>query len=296
MKDWNGVTKIVNDALGRAVSVIDADGQKISYKWGSMGEKEELIYPNGEKASYYYNEKGQLSEVVTGQGRTVYGYDQVGRLLNQLILVMKDGKLLREYEYDGFGNRVAKLDYNTDIEKIVYTYNQKNQLTEEVSGKNVKQYEYDHRGNLINVLQDKQLQKRFVFGAQNVMERVDELHGTINRQMTFNYNGFGNKIGQLISKGEERQQDIRFVVDPTRQYYNLLSQEDLMNENNSIYYWDKNVLSMQSQGEESYFIHDDLGSPMHILSETGGSREQYGFRFLAEKIEDSGDIYQCVFS
>ena len=375
MKDWNGVTKVVSDALGRAVSVTDADGLVTSYKWGSMGEKEQLVYPDGQRASYSYNEKGQLTEVFAGQDRTTYRYDEIGRLiekqfsngimtsynygalgkiqeishigkelkevykyeydaagnkvstskermnmpedcgcfeykynkLNQLISVIKDGKALREYEYDGFGNRIAKVEHTSEVLKTIYSYNAKNQLTEEIVGENRKNYEYDRRGNLVRVLANEQIEKQYVFGPQNVMDSADEVQNGESRQIQFYYNGFGNKVGQSILHRNVKQQDMRYVVDMTRQYFNLLAQKDMVSGEGSVYYWDGNVLGMQSNDNMYYYVQDDLGSPMHLLDENGRSKEGYGFDefgismhqhsglqpfgFTCYQIEEVGDLY-----
>ena len=43
VKDWNGITKITLDAIGRALSVTEPNGDTVGYEWGLMGEKKAVI-------------------------------------------------------------------------------------------------------------------------------------------------------------------------------------------------------------------------------------------------------------
>lgn len=42
-------------------------------------------------------------------------------------------------------------------------------------------------------------------------------------------------------------------------------------------HWDGNVAAMEEAGQGSYYLQDDLGSPMHLLDGCGEIRESYGF-------------------
>ena len=61
-------------------------------------------------------------------GSFSYGYDE----LNRLIHVSQNGKTLRSYGYDAFGNRSSKTEYQTAGELVTtYRYNTKNQLMQQ---------------------------------------------------------------------------------------------------------------------------------------------------------------------
>lgn len=344
VKDWNGTTKIMADALGRIRSVTEPDGNRISYKWGPAGEKSALFYPDGKKAEYSYNGRGLLERLTTGKGTIKYKYDEDGRLikkelpngaitsytynsggrlgqirheaegfsesyrydydaagnkiraeknrsgidadrgnfgyeydaLNRLVRVTENGKLLREYGYDAFGNRTLKKEYTDGQEKIVqYRYNEKNQLLSENGNGIEKIYRYDKRGNMTEVCVGEKKIKQFTFDAANRMSAAVGMDGCLVRRAEYRYNGLGQRIGQNIRRTETEGINIRYTIDPTRAYYNMLCLET--EDKKQDFYWDDNVVAMEEGEAESYYIQDDLGSPLRLLDELGGSREIYGY-------------------
>lgn len=62
-----------------------------------------------------------------------------------------------------------------------------------------------------------------------------------------------------------------------RQYHNLLVSEDSAGQKEQSFYWDGNVAAMEEAGHDSYYLQDDLGSPMLLADEEGGIRESYAF-------------------
>lgn len=104
VKDWNGVTKINLDTLGRVLSVIEPNGDTVGYEWGMMGEKKAVIYPDGKRAEYDYNTAMQLVSLHTESESIRYMYDEISRLTE----VRQNDTLLRKYGYDAFGNRVKQ--------------------------------------------------------------------------------------------------------------------------------------------------------------------------------------------
>lgn len=55
------------------------------------------------------------------------------------------------------------------------------------------------------------------------------------------------------------------------------------------FYWDSNVVSMKEEGEDIYYLQDDLGSPMHLLDEEGRSKASYGYGEYGEEKQFFGD-------
>lgn len=361
IKDWDGTTKIVTDALGRTLSVTRPDGQAVSYEWGAGGEKRALTYPDGQRTEYSYNARGLLEGLTTGKGTIRYGYDETGRLvrkelpngaatsyaydrqgrirqirhegtgfqedyryqydaagnkikakkdrggieegqgcfayrydaLNRLVQVEKDGKRLRGYGYDPFGNRTEKREYMDGVEKVTrYSYNEKNQLLSEVDGGVEKSYQYDRRGNMTGMAVGGKQVRQFTFDAAGRMCSSAELAGGFVKKAGYRYNGLGQRTGQDIWRirresvdgtgalsdvpvPEMPEEKIRYTMDLTRAYHNLLSLET--GDKKQDFYWDGNVAAMEEDGEESYYILDDLGSPARLLDGVGGSREAYGY-------------------
>ena len=50
------------------------------------------------------------------------------------------------------------------------------------------------------------------------------------------------------------------------------------------YFWDGNVASYEEKGERSFYLQDELGSPLRIEDETGWTRESYGYGAFGEDL------------
>lgn len=70
---------------------------------------------------------------------------------------------------------------------------------------------------------------------------------------------------------------MRYTIDLTREYHNLLEKEE--NQRRQIYRWDGNAAGFYGEGEESpqYYLQDELGSPLRIEGGDGSLRESYGY-------------------
>lgn len=360
VKDSIGTTQIVTDALGRVLSVTDSRGKTVGYEWGSMNEKQRLVYPDGKEASYNYNEKGQLEALTTPGGTIRYTYDTMGRLkekafpngitteysynsmghletinhsgngleeeysyqydmagnkirackqrqgmdadsgsfqygydaLNRLTEVSRDGSLLRRYAYDAFGNRTVKEDYSGQTAiQTTYRYNANNQMISRISDEEEQIYTYDYRGNLTAVSRGEEQFKAFTFDAANRMHSAFEIKDGTGTRAEYTYNAFGNRTGQDIysveldnsiletagQKPQNPERQVYYTLDLTRQYYNLLASEDKVEQKEQTFYWDGNVAAMEEDERDSYYLQDDLGSPMQLMGEEGEIRETYGF-------------------
>ena len=117
----------------------------------------------------------------------------------------------------------------------------------------------------------------------------------------YQYNGLGHRVGKLegtLSRGKLEGLDprngikaeteignwnqIRYTIDLTREYHNLLVKEE--GERSQTYFWDGNVTSYEENGRQSYYLQDELGSPIRIEDETGAVRESYGYGAFGEDL------------
>lgn len=71
----------------------------------------------------------------------------------------------------------------------------------------------------------------------------------------------------------------------TRQYYNLLQKSE--GGASQTYYWDGNVVGMESNGVEKFYLQDDFGSPMHLVDIYGTSQECFAFDEFGENLSTS---------
>lgn len=297
----------------------DAQEKTILYSYDEAGRLTGKQFPGGNRTDYSYNGAGKIKEILhTGADFTEryhYDYDVMGNkvlaekerpglpedsgnfsydydALNRLTSVACNGKTLRTYGYDAFGNRNTRTEYQTAGELVTtYHYNTKNQLTQETNASGTKNYNYDHRGNLLSVTSGEEVLKAYGFDAANRMSSsVDRTAGEITKAY-YQYNGLGHRVGQTIASGNaDVTQTIRYTLDLTRQYHNLLQKTG--NGLDQIYFWDGNVTGMEENGRDHFYFQDDLGSPMRLTDEDGRSEEVYGFDEFGNDIRTAKDIFK----
>ncbi|MBE5897015.1 MAG: hypothetical protein E7281_04560, partial [Lachnospiraceae bacterium] len=216
MKDWNGTTSIVNDALGRALEVTDSNGNLVKYEWGANGEKRKLIYPNGQEVSYNYNDRGLLSELITENGKVAYDYDAMGRVasktlpngivtsyeynnigrLSSLSHIGENIHDVYKYEYDLAGNKIAAIKERSTVEadngRFEYAYDSLNQLISVTKdGKLQREYTYDAFGNRSSKksydVADKMIETVYKYNNKNQL--LAETTGDVIKNYTYDLRG-----------------------------------------------------------------------------------------------------------
>lgn len=296
---------------------VSVDSREILYDYDDEGRVIRKKMPNNVQTVYQYNELGFIKQI-EHRGKDIfesykYMYDSSGNKrkvikernglqedsgqfdfdydkLHRLIGVSKNGDILRKYTYDTFGNRVFKEEFaDAESQQVQYVYNQSNQLVQKIQDSSDMKYTYDKRGNLNEVLEDNILIKNYEFDATNQMCRSTHILDNIKKIGNYEYNGLGQKVSQTISRmsPERPEEKISYTLDPTRPYRNLLQMknESGLDENIQKFYWDNNVLGMEIQGhreqsEWNYYLQDDLGSPMAVMSDdeilTSYAFDEYG--------------------
>ena len=332
---------------GASVSITDHNGRTVRYEWGSMGQREGMIYPDGTKISwkydsllrpvqmnrtaagrdplwtqYQYDGQGRLSEKRTSGGYiTRWQYDETGLLgelshtdasgildrfqytydaagnktairkerrgfpeesgsyqyaydgLHRLTGVEKDGKPLRSYQYDTFGNRTVMEDCTRGI-MTISEYDALNHLIRQEISKDAfpentiqKTYTYDKRGNLTGEYQDGDLLHGYAFNSMNRLEKAWDSEGT---EAEYYYNALGQRTAR--STAEETEE---YLLDLTKPYHNLL--ELHKGKHRQTFYWDMNVSAMEDENRTlQYYLQDELGSPLRVLYRSG-SGAAYGY-------------------
>ena len=332
---------------GASVSITDHNGRTVRYEWGSMGQREGMIYPDGTKISwkydsllrpvqmdrtatgrdplwtqYQYDGQGRLSEKRTFGGYTTrWQYDETGLLgelshtdasgildrfqytydaagnktairkerrgfpeesgsyqyaydgLHRLTGVEKDGKPLRSYQYDIFGNRTVMEDCTRGI-MTVSEYDALNHLIRQEISKDAfpedtiqKTYTYDKRGNLTGEYQDGDLLHGYAFNSMNRLEKAWDSEGT---EAEYFYNALGQRTAR--STAEETEE---YLLDLTKPYHNLLERQK--GKHRQTFYWDMNVSAMEDENRTlQYYLQDELGSPLRVLYGSG-SGAAYGY-------------------
>ena len=201
------------------------------------------------------------------------------------------------YGYDAFGNRVLKEERTGPT---LYRHNALNQLVAETKNGLEKTYRYDKRGNLTLIMENGQTIQQYVYGALN---RLEEAVDQAGKAAKYQYNGLGHRVGKLegslpaarmeqmekhlnpqsridMEIGNQRQ--ISYTIDLTREYHNLLERSE--GDSTQTYFWDGNVASYEENGQRSFYLQDELGSPLRIEDEIGRTRESYGYGAFGEDL------------
>ena len=289
---------------------------RINYRYDSQGRLSEKHSSGGYRTTFSYNEAGQIKELSHEDtagiiDRYCYEYDVMGNktaiwkerrnlpeesgrysyvydALQRLTGVSKDGKEMRSYNYDAFGNRVGMRDYEQGV-RSRFTYSVLNRLSEEKEWWNLDMdredkeadvcinYDYDRRGNLTSEYQGEKLRHRYVYNAMNRLARAWNGDG---QETTYSYSGLGHRTGRDRNGEKER-----YLLDLTKGYNNLLGTEN--GRQRQKFYWDSGVAAVDEEGRKSrYYLADDLGSPLRVLSDTG-----YGDSYRYD--EFGRDIYNA---
>ena len=172
-----------------------------------------------------------------------------------------------------------------------YRYNTRNQLLQETNANGTKDYAYDHRGNLLSVTSDEEVLRAYGFDAANQMNSSMGMTDGQIKKAVYQYHGLGHRMEQSVAAGDAApEQTIRYTLDLTRQYHNLLQKTE--NNVEQTYFWDGNVTGMEEEGREHFYFQDDLGSPMRLADEAGRSEETYGFDEFGNDIRTAKDIFK----
>ncbi len=298
LKDGDRIISYAYNQAGRLAEKRFPNGMRSSYRYDPKGQIIELLHEDREGVLDRYQYQYDLSGNKTGitkerrglkeeSGDYRYGYDAIGRLES----VMKDGDPLRCYSYDAFGNRINLLEGR---KTTVYTYNALNQLISKKDTEGETAYQYDRRGNLTEAIRNGNIRNQYIYGALNRLERAVNGKGEATN---YQYNGLGYRIGKQegrvtdirrlgdsldpLNQLEEQKLDpvknLRYTIDLTRVYHNLLEREE--NQRRQIYLWDGNVASFCEEwgGSQQYYLQDELGSPLRIGGENGDLIDRYGY-------------------
>ena len=172
-----------------------------------------------------------------------------------------------------------------------YRYNTRNQLLQETNANGTKDYAYDHRGNLLSVTSGEEVLRAYGFDAANQMNSSMGMTDGKIKKAVYQYNGLGHRMEQsIVAVDAAPEQTIRYTLDLTRQYHNLLQKTE--NNVQQTYFWDGNVTGMEEEGREHFYFQDDLGSPMRLADEAGRSEETYGFDEFGNDIRTAKDIFK----
>jgi YD repeat-containing protein len=138
------------DDNGMLATLTDRNGNQFRYIYNALGNIiEDSVYdlqgtPLMQK-TYVYTKTGALRSVSEGGVILTYAYDEGGRNIS----VTETGNILREYEYDNFGNMTLfRLKVTGVVKSVVtYGYDKMFRLTTVTENGDTTTYTYDANGN-----------------------------------------------------------------------------------------------------------------------------------------------------
>lgn len=187
------------DNLNRLARRTMPNGSSTSYEYDNIGRLQMLTHANDkgiiDRQRYEYDMRGNVSCIEKERkgfsehsGSFNYKYDATGKLIE----VARDSKVIREYQYDAFGNRMRKASGGIET---IYSYNEADQLISKREAESETTYTYDRRGNITGMCVDGNTSKRFVYGAANRLDKVIDSSGLVSEYM---YDAAGQRVKELI--------------------------------------------------------------------------------------------------
>lgn len=247
------------------------NGSGTSYEYDNIGRLQMLTHANDkgiiDRQRYEYDIRGNVSRIEKERsefseysGSFNYKYDATGKLIE----VARDSKVIREYQYDAFGNRMRKV---SDGIETIYSYNEADQLISKREAESETTYTYDRRGNITSMCVDGNTSKRFVYGAANRLDKVIDSSGLVSEYI---YDAAGQRVKELIGNVETE-----YIVDHSKEHSNLVQRK--RNGMNQRFIWEDSIPLAMKGDEEYYYLADMQGTPMHLVGADNALIESYAY-------------------
>jgi len=190
--DAVGETSYTYDADGNLVQQVNVNGTVEEISYDAAGQVTEIVHKrsNGQVLgylSYGYNEDGLVSDVIEGDGSVVtYNYDPLFRLIGEQRVGSYGYQV--SYEYDGAGNRLAKI---WEGQRTDYIYDAADRLQFYVRHDGiVVAYDWDANGNMIARAEGNQTTE-FDYDYDNRLIKIVYPSGEV---VQFGYDGLGRRL------------------------------------------------------------------------------------------------------
>ena len=262
-----GETRYAYDSAGRAIERTLPDNTRSTYRFDPLGRISRLAHTDKyghmlDEFNYTYDPTGNITNIRkqrkgldSDSGLFQYAYDPLGQLTS-----VKHGKDVQQFAYDELGNRIK---HQHGDQMTQYIYNALNQLVQTHKSDIVSDYSYDGRGNLTQITENGRLRQSFTFDAMNRMvEAVTAGKG----KALYTYDGLLNRVKKQESVADlpDPTQELRYIIDRTRPYDNLLMTEGTQNQN---FTWSNELISVSGQSDV-FYLQDHLGSPIRLMERT----------------------------
>ncbi len=311
-----GVFSFTYDTAGRRLGLNYPNGVKTTYTYDSSGNLTNLLTQYAElkeqgkkkppilklhtidSYTYTHDKVGnRLSKTDTGTDtNTQYSYDTIYRLLQATPVKIGHNDKEKEQEhkaetfiYDAVGNRMTGPN-----EKLSYTYNTANQLTELIKQKKEDEekkteYIYDRNGNLTKKTEiaddGKAKVWTYAYDYENRLIKITTAKEDETKTVTFKYDVFGRRIEKRVEEIEEGKVE-------SKAYNYIYDNEDIILEyltkiddgkartETTRYIHDLGIdepLAVEKKDETYYYHADGLGSIVALTDAKGKVVQRYDY-------------------
>lgn len=205
------------NALGQLVTLTDALGQNETYTYDNNGFLLTSTDRNGNQIRYTYNalgavvtdavysgqtlltektstytKTGALRSVSEGGVTMIYAYDEAGRNIS----VNETGGVLKEYQYDSFGNATLfRLTVDGGVRSTVaYEYDAMLRLVKVTENGDITNYTYDANGNRSTMTISGGVSTVYTYNDANLVTKLtNKVNGATVSEFTYTYYTDGNQ-------------------------------------------------------------------------------------------------------
>jgi len=239
------------------------------------------------KFDYTLDPVGHRKVVTEQNGRKVeYEYDNLYRLISEIITDSVNGNRTVSYGYDAVGNRLTKTDSVAGVTAYVYDGNDR-LLREELRQNGVLvgsvEYGYDNNGNT------RTRTKKDAAGV--VVETVTYNWNQENRlvgvsapnlSVSYTYDADGVRVSKTVN-GVTTE----YLVDKNRDYAQVL-EESVNDASIASYVYGLDLISQERGNADSYYLVDGLGSTRGLTDASGVVTDTYSYDAFGNLIGVSG--------
>ena len=284
-----GVTEYSYDAVGNLTKVVNPIKTTTEYSYDNVNrlKSEAVKASNGEvlrNYEYTLDVAGRRTKVVESgkdiSDRTVeYAYDNLGRLEKEK--VTENGAVSEiSYTFDKVSNRLTKTE-NGNV--TAYTYDHNNRLITE----GAKTYAYDKNGNTISVTENGVTTTYTYFDFGKIRGIEDDA-----TKESYTYDHEGRRIRkESYTKATEVTESINYLLDDSGLVYNVLAEYDDTLHATTLYTYGTDIISIENNGETSYYIVDGQGSTRALTNAVGLITDTYTYDAFGNITAQTGETY-----
>lgn len=282
------------DDKARLTQIVCGDF-RIHYNYDENSRIRECHRGNGVISQLRYNRAGQVKEILHTKGaelleHLVYSFDNLGNPVrvkresmdvncsythefaydknNRLTTILSSGRLLRQYQYDGYGNRISIAETAKNEQRncsvTAYRYDPLNQL----AGMGAEEYTHTLNGG-----------RRYGSGRDGQTycyeyDSLGHLKGICHKEECLQeneYNGLGHRVIAKDKTNSAYNTTISYNIDYTNEYARICAEKGRQERK---YLWQGNDLCGMP-GEESYVLTDALHTPICVTDREGIPHNAY---------------------